>query len=73
MGKPFGDDEDDEDVDLSMVLGSDDPPEDEEGELEAPLEAAPEAPEEAPESDAGQVLDEVMAKLEELRGLVTSL
>lgn len=72
MAKPSflgGDDEEDA---LSLVMGEGEELEGEEPEG-APLEGAEEVVEAEPKSDPNQVLDEVMAKLEELRGLVTSL
>jgi hypothetical protein len=65
MAKPMLDD--DEDDALSMVMG--DPAADGET-AETSLEDPTEKPAKA---DSGRILDEVMAKLEELRGLVASV
>lgn len=69
MAKPMlGDDEEDA---LSMVMGGAPEPDGDEGaEMEAPAEGGEE---ETEQSDSGRILDEVQAKLEELRGLVASV
>ena len=74
MGKPFDEEEDEDGDALSVIMGGT-PSGGEDEEDEPATVDALEPPEEegAQESDASQVLDEVMAKLEELRGLVTSL
>lgn len=68
MAKPMmGDDEDDA---LSMVMGGA-PESEEDGEgIEPAEEEAAEKPE---KGDSERILDEVQAKLEELRGLVASV
>lgn len=67
-GKPMlGDDEEDA---LSMVMGGAPSEEDEESPA---IEASEESAEEPEKSDSGRILDEVQAKLEELRGLVASV
>lgn len=66
MAKPMmGDDEEDA---LSLVMGA---PSEEDGEgLEPAEEEAAEKPE---KGDPSRILDEVQAKLDELRGLVASV